>query len=68
MSKICGRGNEVKVHWVPGHKDIEGMNWCIFMRRSIAAEISGSDVPILPGLDKTEAILEITSKFHRIPS
>ena len=24
MSKICGRGNEVKVHWVPGHKDIEG--------------------------------------------
>ena len=24
INKICGRGNEVKIHWVPGHKDIEG--------------------------------------------
>ena len=24
MSRICGRGNEVKVHWVSGHKAIEG--------------------------------------------
>ena len=22
MSKICERGNEVNIHWVPGHKDI----------------------------------------------
>ena len=25
MSKSCGRVNEVKIHWVPGRKDIAGI-------------------------------------------
>ena len=33
MSKICGRRNEVKVHWVPGQRILKVMNWQIVRRR-----------------------------------
>ena len=60
MSKICGRGNEVKVHWVPGHKDIEG-NELADRQGKEAEKMSGLDVQILPVLfDKKEAVMELT--------
>ena len=59
MSKICERGNEVKVHWVPGHKDIEGNELADRQAKEAAAEKSAPGIPILPVLDKREAISEI---------
>ena len=59
MSRICGRGNEVKVHWVSGHKDIEGNELVDLQTNEAASEVRVTDVPILPVLDKTEAITEL---------
>ena len=44
MNKICGRGNEVKVHWVPGHKDIEGNELGDCQANEAAEEMRGLDV------------------------
>ena len=63
MSKICERGNEVKVHWVPGHKDIEGNELADRQAKEAAAEMSAPDIPILPVLDKREAISEIKKQM-----
>ena len=42
-SKICGKGNEVKVHWVPGHKDIEGNELADCQAKEAAEEMSRLD-------------------------
>ena len=63
MSKICGHGNDVKVHWVPGHKDIEGNELADRQVREAAEEMSGFDVQILPVLDKKEAVMELKKEM-----
>ena len=63
MSKICGRGNEVKVHWLPGHKDIEGNELAGRQAKEAAEEMSGLDVQILPVLDKKEAVMELKKEM-----
>ena len=64
MSKICGRGNEVKVHWVPEHKDIEGNELADRQGMEAAEEMSGLDVQILPVLfDKKEAVMELKKEM-----
>ena len=63
MSKICERGNEVKVHWVPGHKDIEGNELADRQAKAAAAEMSAPDIQVTPVLDKTEAITEIKKQM-----
>ena len=63
MSKICGRGNEVKVHWVPGHKDIDGNELADRQAKEAAEEMSGLDVQILPVLDKKEAVMELKKEM-----
>ena len=63
MSKICGRRNEVKVHWVPGHKDIEGNELADGQAKEAVEEMSGLDVQILPVLDKKEAVMELKRKM-----
>ena len=59
MSRICGRGNEVKVHWVSGHKDIEGNELADLQANGAASRARVTNVPISPVLDKTEAITEL---------
>ena len=63
MNKICGRGNEVKIHWAPGHKDIEGNELADQQAKTAAVEMSAPDVPILPVLDKREVITEIKKQM-----
>ena len=63
MSKICGGGNEVKVHWVPGHKDIEGNELADRQAKAASAEMSAPDIQVTPVLDKTEAITEIKKQM-----
>ena len=59
MIQICERGNEAKIHWVPGHRDIEGNKLADRQAKEAAAEMSAPDLPILPVLDKREVISEI---------
>ena len=56
MSKICEKGNAVKVHWVPGHKDIEGNELADRQPKAAATEMCVPAVPIEQVLDKREAI------------
>ena len=63
MSKICGRGNEVKAHWVPGHKDIEDNELVDRQAKEVAEEMSGLDVQTLPVLNKKEAVMELKKKM-----
>ena len=63
MSKICEKGNEVKVHWVPGHKDIEGNELADRQAKAAATEMCAQDVPIEPVLDNREAISEIKKQM-----
>ena len=39
MSKICEKVNEDKVHWVPGHKDIEGNELADRQAKAVATEM-----------------------------
>ena len=59
MIKICERRNDAKIHRVPGHRDIEVNKLADRQSKEAAAEMSAPDIPILPVLDKREAISEI---------
>ena len=59
LSKICGRGNEVKIHWVPRHKHIRGNDLADLQAKEAVAEMSRSDVLKVLVLDKTEANTEL---------
>ena len=63
ISKINEKGNEIKVHWVPGHKDIEGNEIADRQAKEAAREMSAPDIPILPILDKKEAVSELKKQM-----
>ena len=62
LSKIRERQNEIKVHWVPGHKEIEGNELADQQAKQAAIEMSGSDVIVPPVWDKREAFQEMKNK------
>ena len=62
LSKIRERQNEIKVHWVPGHKEIEGNELADQQAKQAAIEMSGSDVKVPPVWDKREAFQEMKNK------
>ena len=55
LNKIRERQNEIKVHWVPGHKKIEGNELADRQAKQAAIEMSGLDVKVPPVWDKREA-------------
>ena len=68
LGKIWERNNKINVHWVPGHKEIEGNELADKQAKEAASEMSKPDVSIEPVFDKTEAVSEIkkqmTSKWN----
>ena len=54
--------NEIKVHWVPGHKEIERNELADQQAKQAAMEMSGSDVKFSPVWDKREAFQEMKNK------
>ena len=63
ISKINENGNEIKVHWVPGHKEIERNEIADRQAKEAAREMSAPDIPILPILDKKEAVSELKKQM-----
>ena len=55
LSKIRERQNAINVHWVPGHKEIEGNELADQQAKQAAIEMSASDVNVHPVWDKREA-------------
>ena len=68
LGKIWERNNKINVHWVPGHKEIEGNELADKQAKEAASEMSKPDISIEPVFDKTEAVSEIkkqmTSKWN----
>lgn len=63
MNKIHQKGNGIKVHWVPGHKDIEGNELADKQAKAAAIEMSKPDVQIEPEFDKKEAVAEMKKQM-----
>ena len=62
LSKIREWQNEIKVHWVPGYKEIKGNELTDEQAKQTAIEMSGSDVKVPPVWDKREAFQEMKNK------
>ena len=60
VTKLSDRGNILLVHWVPGHRDIEGNELADQQAKEAANEMVGADPEDFPiTMDKKEAVAEI---------
>ena len=60
VTKLSDRGNILLVHWVPGHRDIEGNELADQQATEAANEMVGADPEDFPiTMDKKEAVAEI---------
>ena len=57
---LSDSGNDIIVHWVPGHRDIEGNELADCQAKEAANEMVGADTEDFPVMmDKKEAMAEI---------
>ena len=57
---MSDKGNIILVHWVPGHRDIEGNELADQQAKEAANEMVGADPEDFPiTMDKKEAVAEI---------
>ena len=57
---LSDSGNDIIVHWVPGHRDIEGNELADCQAKEAANEMVGADTEDFPVMmDKKEAVAEI---------
>ena len=57
---LADSGNDIIVHWVPGHRDIEGNELADSQAKEAANEMVGADIEEFPiVMDKKEAVAEI---------
>ena len=59
LGKIIKKKNKIDVHWVPGHKEIEGNELADEEAKEAASEMSKPDITVEPIFDKKEAVTEI---------
>ena len=59
------KGNEIKIHWVPGHKEVEGNEIANRQGNEAARKkcTRHSHIPVLPILDKEEAVSELKKQM-----
>ena len=63
LGKIQERNNKIIVHWVPGHKEIEGNELADKQAKEAASEMCKPDIPVEPIFDKKEAVTEIKKQM-----
>ena len=63
ISKISEKVNAIKVHWVPGHKEIERNEIADGQAKEATRRLSAPDIPILPIFDKKDAVSELKKQM-----
>lgn len=57
IAQLNVKRNTINVHWVPGHKDIQGNELADKQAKEAASEAIGADIPL--AMDKREAVGEM---------